>query len=289
MAVSRIISFLVLLFHVMAQSVQSSVYRTETIIENAISVGAPLYNEGDIEGCANIYMAAALTIVSNRLFGAKIIVTAYSTALGQSDRKAAWTLRNAFDFVSDTINNLPDPLPSMATTPEREPMAWDYDMSQLRWVVSNDVVMGGESSSQVSAVNGMIDFNGYVTTASNGGFATAKGSSRSELDLSRCTGVAFQAKGDNVRFKFSVSNKGDGWFAKEYETSFKPNAEWQTFTVSFNELKGVFMGQRRAGKVNPAAISGFRLMRSAFANGLNKDPEFKNGNFQLQVRGLKCV
>ncbi|HLW02774.1 MAG TPA: hypothetical protein VKT82_29230 [Ktedonobacterales bacterium] len=80
----------------------------QAMIENAIAVGAPRYNRGDIAGCARLYLATALTLVNaqiNRGFSgqARALDTlkkglAEAQMLPSVDERA-WALRHAFDRV----------------------------------------------------------------------------------------------------------------------------------------------------------------------------------------------
>ncbi len=77
-------------------------------IEQAISVGAPRYNRGDIAGCARLYFATALTLTSAQVSRgfpgqARALDTlkkglAEAQALNDVDDRA-WALRHAFDRV----------------------------------------------------------------------------------------------------------------------------------------------------------------------------------------------
>ncbi len=77
-------------------------------IEQAIALGAPAYNRGDIAGCARLYLATALTLIhaqATRGFPgqAKALDTlkkGASEAYTQTDvDERAWTLRHAFDRI----------------------------------------------------------------------------------------------------------------------------------------------------------------------------------------------
>jgi hypothetical protein len=77
-------------------------------IEQAISIGAPTYNRGDIPVCARLYLATALTLVHAQIARgfpgqAKALDTlkkGVGEALTQSDAdERAWTLRHAFDRI----------------------------------------------------------------------------------------------------------------------------------------------------------------------------------------------
>jgi hypothetical protein len=77
-------------------------------IEQAISVGAPRYNRGDIAGCARLYLATALTLTSAQVSRgfpgqARALDTlkkglVEAQALNDADSRA-WALRHAFDRV----------------------------------------------------------------------------------------------------------------------------------------------------------------------------------------------
>src|SRR5262249_11140805 len=80
----------------------------QTIIDEAISVGAPRYNRGDIAGCARLYLATALTLVNAQITRgfpgqARAIDTlkkglAEAQVLTTVDERA-WALRHAFDRI----------------------------------------------------------------------------------------------------------------------------------------------------------------------------------------------
>ncbi len=79
-----------------------------TVLEAAISVGAPRYNRGDIAGCARLYLATALTLVnaqvSRGFAGQARALDTLKKGLSElpllSDvDERAWALRHAFDRV----------------------------------------------------------------------------------------------------------------------------------------------------------------------------------------------
>jgi hypothetical protein len=77
-------------------------------VENAIQVGAPLYNDGNFAACYHVYEGAALD--AERRLGA--VCKGPKKALGDGRRKAAglsdpaaqaWAMRDAFDGLMDVI------------------------------------------------------------------------------------------------------------------------------------------------------------------------------------------
>lgn len=79
-------------------------------IQNAINVGAPLYNDGQFEACFRIYATTseALQQTLAGCSGAKRALAAgLHEAAGRGDAVAkAWALRDAFDGLLDVIARL---------------------------------------------------------------------------------------------------------------------------------------------------------------------------------------
>jgi len=84
-------------------SVTSSNPMTTKIIQEAIRIGVPLFNRGDVAGCARVYSQAALAAISkgasqmdaHRLSQA----LTQATKPGVSSSDCAWALRRAFDEI----------------------------------------------------------------------------------------------------------------------------------------------------------------------------------------------
>jgi hypothetical protein len=80
----------------------------ETGINEAISVGAPLYNQGDFDGCYRTYDSAALSVERSTAKTCKgpagVLKTGRERAakLGTSAAQA-WAMRDAFDGLLDVI------------------------------------------------------------------------------------------------------------------------------------------------------------------------------------------
>ena len=93
-------------------------------ILGAISRGVPLYNSGDIEGCATLYLDIANAVISSGsltdLSALELSSIVASPALTAMDR--AWALRHAFDrFLGDIAfsQRLEAPLPFGFPGPDR--------------------------------------------------------------------------------------------------------------------------------------------------------------------------
>jgi hypothetical protein len=80
----------------------------EEAIVSAIDIGAPLYNQGNIEACFRVYEGAILNLLRNDEKGCRGAETALKKGLERAagektyDDKA-WALRDAFDGVLDVI------------------------------------------------------------------------------------------------------------------------------------------------------------------------------------------
>ncbi len=80
----------------------------EQEIAGAISIGAPLYNEGDREGCYRVYANAALAL-DRRINGCSAARAALLDGVRRADKLAsvddkAWAMRDAFDGLLDVID-----------------------------------------------------------------------------------------------------------------------------------------------------------------------------------------
>jgi hypothetical protein len=80
----------------------------QAAIEEAISVGAPRYNRGDVAGCARLYQAMALTLVNAQISrgfaGQARAIDTLKKGLAEAQMltgvdERAWALRHAFDRV----------------------------------------------------------------------------------------------------------------------------------------------------------------------------------------------
>jgi len=85
----------------------ASIARIAQAIEDAISVGAPLYNQGSFEACFRIYEAVTLELQQSvpACGAAKkaLMVGVRQAATRKSDVDKAWAMRDAFDGMLDVI------------------------------------------------------------------------------------------------------------------------------------------------------------------------------------------
>ena len=145
-------------------------------ISQAISVGAPAYNAGDIQRCATLYKEAAREIAPlvPPTFQVKLLREVEEEKIdGENANKyydaKAWALRRVFDSIIEYQ------LPIMPRDASDENITYEpFTPSQLgvQPVGVMDSVMGGMSNgSWISKTN---TFFGETSLANNGGFASLR-------------------------------------------------------------------------------------------------------------------
>lgn len=77
----------------------------QSLIERAISIGAPAYNTGDHQGCYDVYACTARMLLST-IKGPDAAINKLREALNACDKiddpnEQAWTLRHAFDAIGE--------------------------------------------------------------------------------------------------------------------------------------------------------------------------------------------
>jgi hypothetical protein len=169
------------------------------------------------------------------------------------------------------------------------------DVSEMTWEVINDTVMGGISRSNVKRIPGdgpaVIEFSGITTTDSNGGFTNSYGKFAEPVDLSDCKSISFETKGDDTRYKLSLTSGQMSMFGGQaaIELDFYPPSEWTEMTFPMEE----FQEQQAFGgfsmpDFDVSEVTSIGISHSAFLGGLTKDPEFKSGPFSAMFRNLSC-
>nr|WP_309477241.1 CIA30 family protein [Tenacibaculum aquimarinum] len=101
-----------------------------------------------------------------------------------------------------------------------------------KWLITNDNVMGGLSTSKMTLNNeGNGVFSGTVSLDNNGGFAMT----RLPVDLiidDRKTKVVVKLKGDGKAYQFRIksSNSQRYWYIQTFQTT----TSWQTIELPLN-------------------------------------------------------
>ena len=110
------------------------------------------------------------------------------------------------------------------------------------WRIVNDNVMGGISTSSFKLSKaGYGIFQGDVSTANNGGFASVR-YIMDQIAIKESTAIRIKVKGDGKNYQFRLKNKTSDYFS--YITTFSTNREWQTIELQLNDFYPSFRGRK---------------------------------------------
>lgn len=149
------------------------------------------------------------------------------------------------------------------------------NLANGNWVIINDGVMGGRSSSSTEVHEQGLTFSGELSLENNGGFA----STRRQLHEPPLGAIAVRLKvrgdGRSYQLRLRHDQRFDG---VAWRHDFDTNGQWQELELQLKDFIPVFRGQRvdNAGPVVPADLGQVGLMLA------DKRP----GAFSLQVSEL---
>ena len=196
----------------------------------AISVGAPLYNAGDVAGCATAYRVTAQQLLTANdlapVAAARLRAALQEADAAKNDDAAAWALRHAFDAL---LSSAPPAtlLEFRGTLP-----------AGVTFTPAHDTVMGGASSGELvyDAARGTAVFSGVVSTANGGGFASFRSSAC--LWPAAAAGVlVVVAAGDGLQREYKCICRTDD--ASSYQAIFVagPDAVAETHRLPFTAFR----------------------------------------------------
>ncbi|WP_394146797.1 CIA30 family protein [Shewanella atlantica] len=117
----------------------------------------------------------------------------------------------------------------------------EQSLSSLHWRIINDTVMGGKSFSSLTDSRNMLSFEGKLSSANNGGFASVHCLIKPQI---RDGGkISITVKGDNRRYqlRLKTANHADG---EAYKVEFTNNREsWHIFSFEQNDFVAVYRGR----------------------------------------------
>jgi len=141
----------------------------KSLISNAISIGAPAYNSGDIPECARVYKETAIQIAAMLPQNLQTGLQATIQDTFQDPNEEAWAFRKQFDsIIGYQMPFVPTSEANANVT--REPFTDNMIPSQPS--VVNDNVMGGISQGQWLSASKT--FRGKTSLANNGGFSSLR-------------------------------------------------------------------------------------------------------------------
>lgn len=130
---------------------------------------------------------------------------------------------------------------NMSVSAQQNIYTFSESSSLEDWQVINDGVMGGLSSSRISLnEEGYGRFSGHVSLANNGGFASVRLLTKTELD-NNSQYIVLHVKGDGKTYQFRL--KGDKNQSQSYVQEFETNGEWQTIKLELSKFSPQFRGR----------------------------------------------
>ena len=146
---------------------------------------------------------------------------------------------------------------------------FDNNSDLKEWVIVNDDVMGGISSSNLIVENdGNGVFEGRISTAYNGGFSSLRFNCK-KIFVKDNTHFKIRIKGDGKDYQFRIKSNREDYYS--YITSFKTSGEWETVTIPIKEMHASFRGR----KLDIKNFNSDYFEQITFLFGNKKDENFK--------------
>ena len=210
--------------------------QTRVLVEEAIALGVPLFNDRQPDACAAIYRITlrSLQLLTPSSVDRQIIERALRTAAVQDPERAAWTLRYALDAVYVGTERA-------ASMTDETGFRIDFADASSAWYSVNDNVMGGVSRGGLAAsYEGMGRFTGQLSMRNNGGFSSVR-TQVANASLAGYDGVEMRVRGDGRQYTLlaAPSNARGSW-----QGNFRATQDWQTIRVPFEEMELSVRGWR---------------------------------------------
>ena len=146
------------------------------------------------------------------------------------------------------------------------------------WMIVNDGVMGGlSSSSLIKNEEGHAQFSGVVRLENNGGFASVR---YRVIDIESTEFSAFKlhVKGDGKRYQFRAKKgiRDRHSYTKYFET----NGNWEEIIIPFDQMKPTFRGRLLA--MPPLDGNSLSELGFLIGNGVKE-------SFALQIKRVELI
>jgi hypothetical protein len=155
---------------------------------------------------------------------------------------------------------------------------FDDPRAAAAWEAVDDRVMGGVSRSRVRHdPAGHAVFEGTLSLAQGGGFASVRADIVLPADVGAVRAWLLEARGDGRRYKFTLRTSG-GFDGVSYQASFQPPAgEWTVVELASADFVATFRGRRvDAAPLDPARVRTVGLMLA----------DRQSGAFALDLRWI---
>ena len=279
-------------------------------ILTAISVGVPVYNRGDTQGCYDVYAKAAQECLAFSSTPAlsdqtptirRALSGAIAEAQGQSGEPAqqAWTMRRALDTVLIEVEGAES---GPASTNAQQPAAAqsvDFTDASVAaaWDAVDDRIMGGTSRSRVVYSEGVTAFEGTLVQA-GGGFASARYGR--PLSLAGVEALRLKVRVADGREGYKLTLAGDHAPRVSYQCLIPADASaygppdadgFAELELPLSCFKPSFQGQPAPGAppLGDANLCVLGLMLSQFAAGGGEVADATKcapGEFRLELKRL---
>ena len=238
MALLRVLVFVLCAQYATAQEDTPSPGQGEVrmLIEEAIALGVPLYNNGRLEACAAVYRIAlrSLQLMAPKWMSSQLIDDALNRAAREDSNRGAWTLRYALDDVYRMAGV------DLGVTMRQGPFALEFDQGG-RWYTINDGVMGGLSRGSMGLENtGIANFYGQLSLANNGGFSSVR-TAIAEGSLDRFDGLELRIRGDQRDYALLAAQAD---VRGTWQQKFSTETQWQIVRIAFTEMTLSMRGWR---------------------------------------------
>ena len=169
----------------------------------------------------------------------------------------------------------PTQTPEIAVSPAADPPLLDFSRAEVVrtfWVV-NDGVMGGVSTSHLRPAPGAMLFEGEVSLANNGGFASFRGPVRF---LAHSAVLSLTVRGDGRRYKLTLKLVNDSG-AAQYQAAFVAPHEWATLRFQPADFAASFRGRAVAAPI--VSFADVRYLGLLIADK-------QSGKFRIELKGI---
>lgn len=140
----------------------------------------------------------------------------------------------------------------------------------------DDVVMGGVSASRVAVREGALHFEGTVSLAQGGGFASMRG----PLALpAGARALLIDVRGDGRRYRLTLKLTDDN-AGPQHQAPFEAPAQWTTLCFSPDDFQASFRG--RALELPPPRLDAQRAIGMLIADR-------QAGPFHLEIRRVRAL
>ncbi len=126
---------------------------------------------------------------------------------------------------------------------EKGKLEFDFPLlGENSWLIINDDVMGGRSSSKAIDQKNSVLFSGNLSLENNGGFASYR-SPWAKMNLAIHEGIEIRVKGDGRKYGFSLSSDRR-WWRPNHKFNFSTTInEWTTIKMPLKEFDLLQVGE----------------------------------------------